>query len=555
MADAGWFPDPQDAGTEIFFDGENWTSQRRPEVAARPSPAPQWSAPTETTQQWAAPPPEAPQEWAPPPSPQGGYPAAAPPGWGAPAGPEAWPPGAQWQVPPAPPTRRRRKPLLLTLLAVAVLAAGLITWLAWPDGATPLTYKGKEIAAPDEVLTKAETALHTYVKSRHGAENGDTRCYFAQPKKAASGTKSSDVDEALRCGPVLFVDGDTAKPYVRLPLDPDLTGKTATLQPPNALNDPTAESQGGDLTFVRPDGKDAPSGAGGLSVPKPPAAEQDVLTAAVLGPTPSPQSLSNARMVGRDTGVTLDAAGPIPRYGRGDEARSVPSGQQLIAFQVSYSEGDVSGSGSGQAQLVVDGGAPRDVPETNGGDEWVVAAVPASGSAVLQLVNGGYTQTLTLPGGKPGAGNLAVLARKHRTGLVAKSASVPIRLSDGSNSANVTFHASATIASIDFWVPGHETRHARDAKHAILSVKLNYTDPESPGKTFGFDPQLLHLRLPDGSSLRARNVETGNFIFDVFDVPATFTKGTIQISGSERVDGVTVAVRKAVSFPVSIAAG
>jgi hypothetical protein len=148
-----------------------------------------------------------------------------------------------------------------------------------------------------------------------------------------------------------------------------------------------------------------------------------------------------------------------------------------------------------------------------------------------------------------------VLARTHRTGLVSKTASVAVRLSNGSNSADVTFHAAATIASLDFWAPGHESTHARDAQHAILSVRLNYTDAKRPGKTYGFDPQLLHLLLPDGTSVRARNVATGNFIFNVYDVPAGFTRGTIRISGSERVDGVTLKVGKAVDFPVSIAAG
>jgi hypothetical protein len=260
-------------------------------------------------------------------------------------------------------------------------------------------------------------------------------------------------------------------------------------------------------------------------------------------------------MVGRDTGVTLDAAGLVPRYGTAEDARSAPAGQKLIAFQLTYDEGDVSGGGSGRAQLVVDGAAPKDVPDVDGGDDWVVAAVPTAATAVLRLVNGGYTQTLSLPDGKPGASNLAVLARKHRTAALNKSASVPIQLSDGGSNADVTFRARASAASLDFWAPGHESHHARDGKHALLSVRLNYTDSSEPGKTFGFDPELLRLRLPDGTILRARNLATGDFIFDVFEVPAAFTTGSIQITGSERVQGVTVTVGRTVSFPVSIPAG
>src|SRR5438477_6456069 len=48
MADAGWYPDPQDADSEAYFDGAAWTGERRP----RPVPPPAGL----TTPAWQPPP-------------------------------------------------------------------------------------------------------------------------------------------------------------------------------------------------------------------------------------------------------------------------------------------------------------------------------------------------------------------------------------------------------------------------------------------------------------------------------------------------------------------
>jgi hypothetical protein len=545
MADPGWYRDPQDPAFEAYFDGYAWTGHRRP-----------IAAPAE--QQWPAP-PAPPAQSQPPAQPS---PPAQPfpptqPAWTA---PQAGQPQPQWQpalqTPPLPPAKRRRKPLILALAAVAAVAAGLITWFVWPDDKPALTYEGKPIANPSHVLTTAESELLSYVHDRHGVANDKTRCYFSQPKTPAAGTKKTDVTDALQCGPVLFVDGDTARPYVSVALTTDLSsGNDVTLTPPYSLNDLTPQALDEDVRPVRPDGEGVPSGAGGLTVPTPPPADRSVLISASLGLVSTPTSLDSARMVGKDTGVRLNAAGEVPRYGVGEDARSAPKGQKLIAFQLTYSEGDVSGSGSGQAEIVIDSGTPRDVPETSGGDDWDVVAIDPAASAVLRLRNGGYTQTLSLPDGKPGRGNLAVLARRHRTEVLHRSAAVPVRFSNSYGSASGTFHAKATFASLDFWIPGRASKHAKDPSHAILSVHLTYTDPDEPGTAFGFDPQLLRLKLPNGKYIRSRNVAKGNYIYDVFDVPATFTKGIVQITGSERIEGVTLTVVNTVNIALSIPAG
>lgn len=562
MADAGWYPDPQHAQEQQYWDGQAWTGQRRgvpgPDApnwqippAAAPNPQqPTWSAPSSATGGWSAP-PQSPQATQP-------YPATAQ--WQQPpaAGWPGQPAGGGWAAPPAPARpRRRRGPLIGgAIVVVAALVLGVVLLLASGDDAPALTYKGKEIASASDTLKTAEANVAGVVRRRHGASNDQTRCYFAQPQQPAAGAKKTDVADALRCGPVLFVDGDASATYLSVPITgSDDAGGKAKLQTSPSLDSLDPAAVGSAVKLVRPDGKKAPAGAGGLAVPKPPAATKDIVTVASLGPTATPRPLDNAALVGKDTKVTLEAVGEVSRYGDGDDARSAPAGEKLLALQLDYGSGDVSGTGSARAQLVVSGSAPRSLPEANGSDEWVVVAVPTSATALLQLTDAGFTQTLSLPDGRPGAANLQVLARAHRTAFLAQSFDVPVHLSDGSGAADITLHASASLASLDFWVPGHEERHASSARTAILSVRLNYTDRASPGKTFGFDPELLQLQLPKGGVVRARNVASAGKIFDVFEVPASFTTGTLRVTGSERIDGVTIRVTSPRGFAVSIPAG
>jgi hypothetical protein len=591
VADAGWYPDAMNEGWQAYYDGQRWTGDRRPVNAgppgapgqgaqqpSQPEPAqpqqPQQQAPHQEPSPppaaWGAPaarPDQYPtQQWqAPPPPPQyGAQPTAQFPAaqgqWGQQPGlqpPGLQPPGPQWQDPP-PPRRRNRKPLLIAGAVVVLLVAGLITWLAWPDDQAPqYTYDGKEIASAASVLSKGEDGVAAIVKQRHGASNGDTRCYFAQPKKAASGAKKSDVAHQLTCGPVLFVDGDKTRTYVDLPLRSSTSGSKVDLDPATSLASLDPHAVSADVKLTRPDGKTVPAGSGGLSVPKPPAATADTLTAAPLGPTPSPKSLTDAVIVGKTTKVTLTAAGPIDRYGTGDQARSAASGQQLIAFQVTYGGGDVTSSATARAALQASGGSPHPLPQTSGANDWIVASVPSSGSAQLVLSDSGFTQSLALPSGKPGASNIAVLRRAHRTALLLKSFNVPVRISRGSASANLTFKGSATLAALNFWAPRHDSVHASSPGKALLSANLIYRDPKSssPSKTYGFYTQIVRLRLSSGQIVKARNIASGGQIQNVFEVPANFTSGHIEITGSTKVGSITLRVRKTVSLAVSIPAG
>lgn len=607
MADAGWYPDAQDPNAQHYFDGENWTGQRRPnpDAAGEAAQSQQWSQPpaaegetvrrgdlpgwqggapehgphpsgygqypaeqtpawqqqpTEQTPAWQQQPTEQTPAWQQQPAEQAPawqqQPTEQSPAWQQQPGPSGgWAPqGApgQWDQPhPTPARTRKRKPLIIAGVAVLAVAAGLTTWLVWPDDEPSITYNGKEIASANDTLSKAENALKDAVDKRHGVENDQTRCYFAKPKDQPSGAKQSDVEKALRCGPVLFVDGEKSAAYMRVSLNESDSGEKVSLEAPEDVSSIQPAALGNDVELIRPDGKTAPDGDGGLSVPKPPPAAKDSVTAATLGPTAAPKSLSDAVMVGKYTKVTVTRAAEIQRYGIGDDARSAPTGQKLIAFQLTYGSGDVTSASSSDAvdaQLVVDGGTPKDLPDAPD-DSYIVAAVPSSGTAQILLDDGGFKQTLSLPDGKPGSDNIAVLRRSGRSGVIGKTVTVPIALSRGSSRGSVKFPTTATIASLDFWAPGDTSVHASSPKNAILSVKINY---RFEGDTYAYPANMLRIKLAGGKYAKARDLAAGNKIYNVFEVPATFTRGSLQILGSTKVGSIRVKVKSTKSFTVSI---
>jgi hypothetical protein len=597
VADAGWYPDAQDATLLRYFDGNGWTAHTRPvaDVPAAPSgpqaasgagaqqygqqqsqqqpqqygqqqygqqapaagaqppqqyagqqyPAQQYGQPQPTTgaqaptqqaptQQWGGP-----QQYDPAAGHGAGYPAA----------------GYATGAPAQQPARRNRKPLLIALAAVVIIAAGLVTYFLASGDDPKFTYHGKPVASAAKVLSSAEAKVDAVVRERHGRKSDDTRCYFAQPKKATSGAKSTDVASALECGPVLFVDGDTARQYLPVPLQQtSAKGGQAKLATTGSLASAVPIAIGPSVKLARPDGKSAPKGDGGLKVPAPPAAADDALLATGLGTTAPPKTLTGAVMGAQSETVTLVAAGEIARYGTGDSARSAPAGKKLVAFQVKSAAGDVNSDATATPKLTIAGGASRSLPQLSGDDQWIVAAVPSAGGAALTLDADGYKQSLSLPDGKPGSGNLAVLARRHNSAFLFRSFNVSVKASEKGASANLTLHGRLNLVSLNFWVPGHTNVHASSPRNGMLTADASYTRKGS-SKRFGFDPKLLRLKLPDGRTLGARNVAGSGHVDDVFEVPAGFTRGTLQVTGSYKSGKVTIRVTHTVSLGISIPAG
>jgi hypothetical protein len=522
MAEAGWYPDPGNPGWLRYFDGNEWTEHRDPIASTVPT------------------------DW----QPTGTFPPVPPP------------------VQPSRSTNRGR--LLLIGGVVLVLVAGLLTggYFLFLRGGPTLTYQGHQISDAKGVLTTAESNLSAVVSKRHGAKAADTRCYYAVPTTAAPGAKKTDVDQDLRCGPVLFVDGDAAQSYLNFGLRNSQTSGQAKLTVASQPEAPTPAAIPADFTLKRPDGKTPPSGSGGLTPPAPPAADKGVLVSADIGSQNLAKAPDSAVMGSLSGGISLTNLGPVTRYGSGDSARSAPAGQKLIAFKTAGAPGNDATSSdlSASAGVSVDGSAAKPLPTKVGA--YYVLAVPTSvKTADLVLANAGLTQSISLLDGKPGPNNIAVLARKNR--VVSTPATAPVTFTyspevgfeDGSSGTSQT--ATATFNSGDLSYVNTATGTAvtaSSAKTAILHLDVYYAAVHDPGP-FAFPADLVTFTPTGGAPIAAKDIGGAKGVYLIFEVPAGLTTGTITLSGSAtQTYGNTTGTYKesvptAVTIPFSLAAG
>jgi hypothetical protein len=509
VARPGWYPDPYNPGWHKYYDGHRWTGDRLPANAPSPQTAP---LPSYRPQHG-----QPPQPW------------------------EQQPPWAQpWGQPP--PRRRSRVPLIVGL--VAVLAAGLSFggYFLFRGSSSPtFTFDGKVIDSPDKPLQQTGAVVRSLVSSRHGAQSEDTRCYYALRAQPAPGAEKSDIDDSIWCGPVLFVDGDPGKQYLRFPLDSQPTGGgKVTLTPSGQPISEDPEPVPSGLALKRPDHATPPSGAGGVSVPAPPPAAPNALVANDVGTETVPAAPPGAVIGSINGGITVAKLGTVKRYGTGDAARSAPTGSKLIAFRLIGTMGDDGAPAdlSSNTTVSINGGAARRLPNADT-DQYLVVAVPNSTRSVdLVLTDAGYKQTLSLLSGKPGAGNIKVLARAHRQSDVRKKGGVRFTFSqtvgfpDGSSGTSQTGTYTVDGATLAFSLPSKHAK-ASSTNKALLYVDVGYTVPQSPGRNFGFPPETMTFTPKGGAPIKARNVATStDMIYDIFEVPADLTSGTLHIAGS-----------------------
>jgi hypothetical protein len=453
--------------------------------------------------------------------------------------------------------------LLLIGGLVVVLVAGLLTggYFLFLRGGTTLTYQGHKISDAKGVLKSAEANLTAVVNKRHGATGSDTRCYYAVPKKPAAGAKSSDVDSDLRCGPVLFVDGNAAQSYLNFGITSAGGSGSARLTVADQPEVATPAAIPSDLKLKRPDGKTPPSGSGGVKPPAPPAALKDTLVSADIGSQTVAKAPDGAVIGSLTGGITLTNLGPVNRYGTGDSARTAPTGQKLIAFKTAGARGNDGKTVdlSTQATVSVDGATGKPLPAKSGA--YYVISVPTGASKVdLTLTEQGLTQTLSLLDGKPGAGNVLVLTRKNRSISTPASAQLSFSYSpavgfqDGTSGATQT--ATATFNSADLSYQNSVTGTAVTASGpttAILHLDLYYSAAHDPGP-FAFPAELVSFTPTGGSAIPAKDVGGAKGVYLVFEVPAGLTTGTITISGTatQTYGNSTGTYKESVPTPITI---
>lgn len=533
----GWYPDPRDPAFLRFFDGTSWTTGRArafpDEIAgatgedpADRSTSDEPAAATEPLTVVGAAPGGA---STPLPTP--------PPGPGAPPA-EPVDPGGAIHLPGTTihttiHTTTARTPARRRLLAgsgLVALALVVGALLVLRDGAPDLEWRGRDIEQPGDTLEEAEAILETLVDERHGARHDDTRCYFG----VAQG-QSDQVDDQLRCGPVLFVDGDPDEPYLSFPLTASDAETGVRLTVGDRPVDPDPAAVPADVDLVRHDGKHPPDGAGGLEPPEPPPAADDLVDAVELGSTSLDTPPEGAAIGSLNADYELMGLATVDRFGTGDEARRAPEGHQLIAFQLAQGPGEAPpGTGTPAVAVQIDGGSPRDITGLVGSDSTIVVAAPEDAESVdLVVTDADVEQRLSLLDGAPAPGNLRVLTRVNRSQQIGAVHQITATGTDSAGSLPVSGTITVESVTLDWFLPEDPTRRAANGDVALLVVDLSFNWVEITPPDAGLGEQAFTLAMPDGGTLPAVNLAADpvNSVIVAFEVPADFTTGTLNIGG------------------------
>ncbi|QNG36318.1 hypothetical protein F1C76_06710 [Geodermatophilaceae bacterium NBWT11] len=535
--------------------GQQGPGQQRPQGPGQQGPrppAPPWAtppgqqgpgqqgwAPREDTRQFGAVPPQSGQP--------GGSSSSAAGGWS----PQGGQP-APWTAQPA--TRSSRKPLVIggaVLLVALLVAGGLFFFLRGGD----FTYAGRTVTEPEKVLTDGESAIDAYVSSRNGASSDDTACFYRYLD-----ADTTDVQDDLVCGPVLFVDGDTEAQYLQLPVTPSAGSGDVTLEVAAEPSDPEPQPIGDRELLSRPDGSSPPDGAGGLEVPEPQRAEpgytaegpfDDVTLEAPSGP---------AVLAGPAARVTVTEVGETDRVGTGDDARRPAEGEVFRVFGYQLDSGIGLSNTAPSLAYRVDGGDEVPVDSalvSPGASIEGLLSVPEGATLDLVVTDGDVVQTLSLVDGTPGPDNLQVLVRENTEAAPVPAQQIPGVISaPGRVTTPFTFTVTVQSAELSYYAGTNVTALPSGPDRAFLVLD---TDLVADGLSGGEGPaEYFTLTLPDGTVVPSQDlVPDPSLVGTAFDVPADFTEGTLTFGGVFTYpDTATVDFQpNTLSFAVSVPAG
>jgi hypothetical protein len=466
-------------------------------------------------------------------------------------GPYATPTGPATFTPPLVQRRRRpRGPWLVGAALVVVLLVGAGLFLFRGD---PLTLGGRYVTEPEVVLIDADAVLAHYVEQRHGVAADDSRCWFE-----LTDADGHEVRDALQCGPVLFVDGDVDRSWLRFPLTPRPDGGDVRLSVADLPADPAPDRLADPARLLRPGGGTPPSGSGGLEVPAPPLADPGWSATGPFPDLPWTAPEGPARLSGPAAAVTVTGLARPARIGAGDDARRAADGEQLIAVRYAIAGGEGVSTVPPTLSYQVSGADPVLVGPAlvvPGSTVEAVLSVPENAEAAdLVVDDAGVQQRLSLLTGAPADGNVQVWARTNRiTDLNATQQLEGTLSAPGRVSAPFTFAVVVGRASLQWSVNGEQ---AADPGRAWLAVDTSLAIP--PGGSGAVPVEYLSLTLPDETVVRAADLnDDPGLVLPAFDVPAGFTDGTLTFAGvGSFPDGAVADFGPGrLDFPIGIAAG
>ncbi|SOD70575.1 hypothetical protein SAMN05892883_0260 [Jatrophihabitans sp. GAS493] len=451
---------------------------------------------------------------------------------------------------------RRRTYLAVAALAVAVLVAGSL-YAALHRPAAQLTLQHKLITNASGVLEQAEKLTTTQVALRHGVSSADTRCYLAHSTQPGQG--SSEIDPYAYCGPVLFIQGNAGSEYLTYRLESSPSGSGVGLNV-TAADLTSSQPQALPSSVQRPDHRRPPDGDGGLKPPPTPFAENGSLAIGVDQLT-LPEVAGQPTMGGRSGAYTLARAGYVSSYGSGDFARQAAPGQRLLGFEID-SLGLLDGYAGDELTpdrigISIDG-SPIMAIASDQQTTFGVVSVPSGATDVeLVLTGDDLIQTISLPDGKLGASNVAVLGRRNRVQAFGVDSTVPVSILRNGRTTQVPLRILELQTELAY--TGVGGRRAAPGM-AELDVYVQYSLPDLPDPTgtTTLPPDLLSLTLPGGKVQHAPTQVHNPYDVAVgaFQVPADVTSATLAISGHAAAPGGgTMSLARPLTIPLTFPPG
>jgi Protein of unknown function (DUF2510) len=458
------------------------------------------------------------------------------------------------------------------VLVGIVLVVAIILAIALRSHAPTLYWQGEPMEDSSQVLVEAQAAMKSVASADEGALSSDSRCYFS-----VANSSDHDVAPYLRCGPILFPWSSPTAPWLTYAVSGTPSGSGVKVLLGRSLAAAATSGLHSGEVLRRPDGASAPKGAGGLALPVVPrqrAGWAGALSEPPLGLRSAPVGDligdwgQTYRLVAfgevsylsskLDPAALRDAASPPGSAyatvrssgGRPLATLLLPmKGQALVVAELALGPGEAAGAVPSEA--VADGAGPPgpdkpaievlaggtsatfDVPAkaapgaspARPADLTLVASVPAGSHPLLEISDKGLVQEVSLAGGQlaPGPEVLARLGTDEPLDATGDLPGAQVHISD-----------AALV-----WFAGSDGGTVPPASDEAYLEVLASASP--PGSSF-LPASDFSLSAPGGQP------EVGEPLPDAdraaivvgFLVPASFSNGTVTVSGGGRSFSVPV---------------
>lgn len=243
-------------------------------------------------------------------------------------------------------------------------------------------------------------------------------------------------------------------------------------------------------------------------------------------------------MASKAGGVQLTGLGEVEEIPVGEETLAEPEGGRLLGFRLGDwpCDADKCQSWDKLGLKVAVGDDVRRLPVDAQSDTFVVAVPAGVENVDLLMRANGLTQSLSLVDGEPDPGNIQVLARENRSVKIDEQFTLTEKTSrafdygGGVVTDTVPRKVNVSRAELVYFT---EHGNPGDPAMAYLKVRAEYSIPlgSFAGESYAFDVRELMFTADDGERFKAKDLDKGEGINAVFEVPADLRGGTLRLGG------------------------